>query len=137
MPSQAAQAKRILTTARTHLDQKRTEWARKYLRRVIDEYPTTPAAEEASRLLHELEPDEYAGSGVRRIRTSGDPPTGHPSRPVAVSGSSLTSASPKTVLEPASAAGGVAGRRRPRRCFIAAMSRALIRASALRSLKML
>ena len=55
LPGQVAVAKRILVTARSHLDHKRPEWARKHLKRLIDEYPTTPAAAEARAILEALD----------------------------------------------------------------------------------
>jgi predicted esterase len=60
LPGQIAQAKRILTSAQALLDQKKKgaprldESIKKYLQRVLDEYPTTPAAEKARQLLDEL-----------------------------------------------------------------------------------
>jgi hypothetical protein len=61
LPGQIAQAKRILTSAQALLDQKKKgvprleESARKYLQRVLDEYPTTPAAAKARELLSEMD----------------------------------------------------------------------------------
>jgi hypothetical protein len=60
LPGQVAQAKRILTSAQIMLNQKKKgnvrleENAKKYLQRVLDEYPTTSAAPKARELLNEL-----------------------------------------------------------------------------------
>jgi|GEM_PF-392637 len=80
LPAQIAQAQRILATAQYYLElrvpqgskemQERCrksyqEAARKYLERVLKEYPTTPAATRARELLH-VDPD---GSAVRESVT--------------------------------------------------------------------
>ncbi len=70
-PGQIAQAQRILAAARYHLESKppqgseqtkerarrsSREKARHYLQQVLEEYPTTPAAAKARKLLQEVEP---------------------------------------------------------------------------------
>jgi predicted esterase len=61
LPSQTAQANRILTTTRVFLDHAKQgdlparDKARGYLEQVSKEYPTTPAATKARRLLDELD----------------------------------------------------------------------------------
>ncbi len=70
LPGQIAQAQRILTTARVYLEQKPSarlsedvrdkqcrsnqDKARQYLHRVLEEYPTTPAAARARELLQRM-----------------------------------------------------------------------------------
>lgn len=64
LPGQIAQAQRLLATAQLHLDRQKQHnsaraagKAREYLRQVIEQYPTTPAAAKARQIL------ERAGEG--------------------------------------------------------------------------
>ena len=71
LPGQVAVARRMLVSAKRLLDLGEARWtaaARKHLQRVIDEYPTTPAAAEARELLKQIdsaEPSPTHGAGKK------------------------------------------------------------------------